>query len=146
MPTPGFHMRGALNMAALLAVGIVSACASPAAPAQKSPGALTEAPTSGGEGVSIRIVEPSTTNAATWKFDPSTANARVGATVTWSNSGGAAHTVTANNGEFDSGDLGAPFRSRPGGIFSWTPTAAGSFPYFCTYHPWMTGTITVGAG
>ena len=47
------------------------------------------------------------------------------------------HTVTANDGSFDSGNM------NPGGTFTHTFTEAGSFAYICTYHHWMHGTVTV---
>jgi hypothetical protein len=61
----------------------------------------------------------------------------VGTTVTWTNSGASPHTVTADNGEFDSGRL------APGASFSQTFDAAGTVTYHCEIHPQMAGTIVV---
>jgi plastocyanin len=58
-------------------------------------------------------------------------------TVTWTNNDGGAHTVTSDTGLFDSGNL------NPGMTFSRAFPTAGSYPFHCTYHPYMTGTITV---
>lgn len=38
-------------------------------------------------------------------FNPASITVRAGDTVTWTNSDSMAHTVTADNGEFDSGNL-----------------------------------------
>lgn len=60
-------------------------------------------------------------------------------TVTWTNDDGSIHTVTANDGTFDSGLLDS------GGSYSYTFTTPGVFEYHCTIHPWMTGSVTVKA-
>jgi plastocyanin len=82
-----------------------------------------------------RMVEP-TPNFRSWRFQPATINAAVGDTVVWTNAGGAAHTVTST-GVFDSGSV------APGATFSWRPRAGGTFTFFCTFHPWMTGKLVV---
>lgn len=71
-------------------------------------------------------------------FDPPAISVAVGGEVTWTNADPAPHTVTADDGSFDSGpkDLG--------GTFSATFDQPGSFPYHCEIHPTMTGTVTVG--
>ena len=84
------------------------------------------------DGAAVNIVD--------FAFEPAAVEVPVGATVSWSNSGGAPHTATANDGSFDSGTL------QPGAGFSQTFSAAGSFPYACLIHPQMTGTITVTDG
>jgi plastocyanin len=73
-------------------------------------------------------------------YDPPALSANVGDTVTWTNSGTQAHTVTATDGSFDSGLV------NPGGTFSLTLASAGTFMYTCTPHPWMKATLTVGGG
>ena len=61
----------------------------------------------------------------------------VGTKVTWKFEDSAAHTVKANDGSFSS----PPMKS--GQTFSYTFTKAGTFPYICSIHQYMTGTITV---
>ena len=73
-------------------------------------------------------------------FEPATLEVPVGTTVTWTNNGGAPHTVTADDGAFDSGTL------QPGASFSQTFSAAGTFAYHCTIHPQMVATIVVTEG
>lgn len=58
-------------------------------------------------------------------------------TVRWINNDNFPHTVTAVDGSFDSGNMNA------GQSFVHTFTKAGKYAYFCTYHPWMSGTVTV---
>ena len=79
-----------------------------------------------------------TINIQSMAFSPSNLSVTAGTTVKWTNNDGMTHTVTSNDGaSFDSGNLGA------GSSFSHTFSAAGTFPYHCTIHSSMTGTITV---
>lgn len=65
----------------------------------------------------------------------------VGTRVTWRNLDGATHTATADASsvfQFDTGDIPAGATSA-----TVTFTRAGTFAYFCKYHPGMHGTIVV---
>jgi len=62
------------------------------------------------------------------KFTPNKITVPVGATLIWTNKGQKPHTVTADDGSFDSGTL------NNGGNFSQTFAKAGTFPYFCQFH------------
>jgi plastocyanin len=74
------------------------------------------------------------------QFSPATVTVNVGDTVTWDWTGANPHTVTSNDGTFDSG---APQTS---GSFQHTFTAAGTFAYICEVHGQsMSGTVTVNA-
>ena len=68
---------------------------------------------------------------------PENTDVQVGDTVTWTNRMNMSHTVTAEDGQFDSGVLGK------GKSFSQTFTAAGVIDYQCQIHPNMVGRITV---
>ncbi len=70
-------------------------------------------------------------------FSPANLTVVAGTTVKWTNNDGMAHTVTSDNGSFDSGNIAG------GASFSKTFSTVGTFPYHCTIHPGMTGTITV---
>ncbi|HEV8632869.1 MAG TPA: cupredoxin family copper-binding protein [Chloroflexota bacterium] len=73
-------------------------------------------------------------------YNPATLTVAVGDTITWTNIDTAApHTVTAQNGSFDSGFI------AKGGTWSFTATTAGTFPYFCQFHPGMQATLIVTA-
>ena len=70
-------------------------------------------------------------------FDPAQLAVPAGATVTWTNQGVAPHTVTADDGSFESG------RIAPGGTFSQRFDAPGRFTYVCAFHPGMAAAIVV---
>jgi plastocyanin len=72
-----------------------------------------------------------------YRFLPQDIRVSVGDTVTWTNNDRVTHTVTADNGAFDSGEFG------PGETFSYTYEQEGIFGYSCTIHPGMIGTVTV---
>jgi plastocyanin len=72
----------------------------------------------------------------TFTFSPRTVSAGVNTLVTWTNNGGL-HTVTSDEGLFDSGNLGA--------TFTFNFTKPGTYNYHCIYHvaQGMVGTITI---
>ena len=70
-------------------------------------------------------------------FAPSSIDVLPGDVVTWMNHGGRTHTVTADDGQFDSGDL------PDGAHFSQTFATVGAYPYHCTLHPRMAGEVNV---
>ncbi len=72
-------------------------------------------------------------------FGPDKFTVSPGATVTVVNEDSTAHTLTATGqGGFDSGTIGA------GKTATFTaPTAPGSYPFICTLHQFMKGTLTV---
>jgi LPXTG-motif cell wall-anchored protein len=76
---------------------------------------------------------------ADFTFAPKTVTIHAGDTVSWSNHGPSPHTVTADGGSFDSGNL------NPGQGFSHTFPSAGTFAYHCQYHVQMgmVGTVIV---
>jgi plastocyanin len=62
----------------------------------------------------------------------------VGTTVTWMYNGNLPHTVTSDDGLFESGTLGS------GGSFSYTFEEAGTFAYFCRFHGGPGGSAMAG--
>lgn len=74
---------------------------------------------------------------ANFAFSPATITVAPGQAITWTNADRVAHTVTSNDGKWDSGNI------APGASFSHTFDQAGATPYHCTIHPFMTGTVTV---
>jgi plastocyanin len=87
---------------------------------------------------SINIVEPKVQSK--WGFAPATQRVAPGTWITWSNAGQDPHTVVADDGSFDSGNL------DPSEGFSWFFSDPGTFTYTCTLHSWMKGKIIVGDG
>lgn len=68
-----------------------------------------------------------------------------GQTVQWTNRDPVRHTVTAQNGEFDS-DRGCPVPNSciaPNSGFQVVFERAGTYDYFCKVHPQMRGVVTV---
>src|SRR5215207_3460973 len=61
-----------------------------------------------------------------------------GTTVVWVNEGKVPHTVTADDGSFNSGEL------YPGDSYIVTFLGAGVVSYHCQLHPRMVGSVTVG--
>ena len=72
-----------------------------------------------------------------FEFDPKAITVDVGTTVTWTNEGPTAHTATADDGTFDTGNL------VKGASGSYKFTKAGTYNYHCTPHPQMKATVTV---
>ena len=73
-------------------------------------------------------------------FDVADIAIEPGTTVIWSNEGQVPHTVTADDGSFDSGQL------NPGDSYIVTFLGSGVVSYHCELHPEMVGSITVGGG
>ncbi|HJW19752.1 MAG TPA: plastocyanin/azurin family copper-binding protein [Candidatus Nitrosotalea sp.] len=80
-------------------------------------------------------------------FSPNPLTVAPGTTVTWKNTDTVSHYVTSGKPSdettgsvFDSGNL-----IKPGGTYQFTFANAGTFDYFCSVHPWMTGQVIVGA-
>ena len=73
-----------------------------------------------------------------YKFDPDTLTVPAGTTVTWVNHDEVPHTIASSDKRFtSSGALDT------GDKYSYTFTTPGSYAYFCTLHPFMTGKIVV---
>jgi plastocyanin len=70
-------------------------------------------------------------------FGPQTLTVSVGATVTWTNRDDIPHTVVSTDGIFKS-----KVRDTDES-FSYKFEKAGTYPYFCSIHPKMTGKIIV---
>ncbi|MGG9970831.1 plastocyanin/azurin family copper-binding protein [Ferruginibacter sp. SUN002] len=77
-------------------------------------------------------------NITDFAFSSSSITVAKGTTITWTNIGASAHTVTSDDGtSFDSGNLST------GGVFTHTFNTAGTFAYHCSAHPSMTATVIV---
>jgi plastocyanin len=118
-----------LIVAALAAVaGCSSSSSSPSTPPSTTPPA----------GASAAVSIPTnarTLGAASFGVNPLVV--AVGTTVTWTNNDSIAHDSVSNTGVWNSGTLG------PGQSFQFRFATAGTFPYTCTFHAGMTGTVTV---
>jgi plastocyanin len=73
-------------------------------------------------------------------FEPSTLSVAIGSEVTWVNADEEPHLVVGPAGDFKSQPLDT------GDRFSFRFDKPGTYKYFCSLHPHMTGTIVVGQG
>jgi len=135
MAYPATTMRrlaGSLFLLGAVAI-IATACSSTGSSAYGAPASTAAATTT--------ATAATAANAATvrdFSFQPGVLKAKPGAKVTWINRDAVAHTVTADNGSFASGNL------QPGGSFSFTFTRPGTYAYHCSIHPSMHGSVVVG--
>jgi plastocyanin len=72
-----------------------------------------------------------------FSFGPATLTVPVGTTVTWTNRDDIPHTVVSTDGVFKSKVLDTDEK------FSFTFSKAGTYSYFCSIHPKMTGKVVV---
>src|ERR1041385_6493622 len=90
--------------------------------------------------VPARAAPPTDISIRNRTYQPSVVQVGVGTNVRWTNDDtgilmSTDHTVTADDGSFDSG------RIAPGGSFHLRFTRAGTFAYHCQIHSTMHGTI-----
>jgi plastocyanin len=72
-----------------------------------------------------------------FKYKPPAVTITAGDTVRFVNSDQEAHTITANDGSFDSDGVDT------GGTWTHRFTKPGRYTYFCELHPYMKGVIIV---
>jgi plastocyanin len=72
-----------------------------------------------------------------YAFSPSTITVKAGTTLKWTNYDAVAHTVTSDDGLFDSGLI------DQNASFSQTFDSTGTFDYHCTPHPTMKASVVV---
>ena len=124
----------ALGLTACGSSSKAATTASTAAPPPDVPSTVTSTSTTSGAQTAT------TTSIAIqgFSFKPSPARAKVGDTITVSNSDGTDHTLTADDGSFDTGRFSSGSRTI-------TLAKAGSFAYHCAVHNFMTGIIQVSS-
>lgn len=83
------------------------------------------------------VMEKSSVEIRNFAFGPKTLTIKKGTTVTWTNQDSVAHTVTSDDGSFET-DLLA--KGESGSV---TFDKAGTYSYHCTPHPNMKATIIV---
>ena len=121
------------RLSCLAAIALVaSLLLMPAAGAQTEGQGVVVVPTTELRAVDVFLIEDDS-------FEPRDAVVDPGTTLMWINRGQEQHTVTADDGQFDSGVL------NPGDTFLTTVEGSGTLTYHCTLHPEMTGSITVGS-
>jgi plastocyanin len=86
--------------------------------------------TSGASAGAVEIVD--------YEYMPAELTVPAGTTVRFTNKDSAAHTATSKqSGAFDSGTI------KGGATGEITLEETGTFAYFCAFHPFMKGTVTV---
>ncbi len=114
------------SLAAVAALALAVVAAGPRAGARASDAPSTSATSA-----------PLIVHTKDFAFAPPTLTIPVGTTVTFVNDDDVAHTVTATDKSFDSGNM------DKGAKWTHTFNTAGTFAYFCTYHPFMKAKIVV---
>jgi plastocyanin len=133
----------ALRLAVVSAVLLSAAACSdssysdPTSPSPTSPSPAAPTPTPGAVSSSI-VIPVGAEFLGNRAFTPPELNVRVGTRVTWMNGDRDSHTTTSDAAGWNSGTI------SPGREFSFTFQSAGTFPYHCSFHPGMTGTVVVG--
>ena len=100
---------------------------------------------SGSAGLAPTRAATNTIEIRNFGFNPPTTTIDVGDTVTWVQRDSTQHTTTSGQNGTPDGIWDSPLLSV-NQTFSHTFTAAGSFPFFCRPHPFMTGSVIVRAG
>jgi plastocyanin len=100
-------------------------------PADLGPDSTAGADSAAGASSSATVAMEGTT------FVPGEIRVAVGQEVTWSNKDPFPHNVSSTPGGFSSRDL------EPGEEWRFRAEAEGRFPYVCTLHPGMEGTLIV---
>jgi plastocyanin len=70
-------------------------------------------------------------------FTPATLTVKAGTPIIWTNRDDIPHTVVSEDKEFKSRALDTDEK------FTFTPTKPGTYSYFCSIHPHMTGKVVV---
>jgi plastocyanin len=93
--------------------------------------------TAGNGGVGVEVGNAIRAEIRGNAFTPSRIEVASGATIRWTNNDQMVHTVTADDGSWDSGPI------EPGASWSHTFTGTGDFSFHCTPHPFMRGVVVV---
>lgn len=90
------------------------------------------------DGASSSASRAATVTIKGFAFEPERLRVTAGAAVAVVNADDTEHTLTADDGSFDTGTV------KGGGSASVTPAKAGTAGYFCEIHDYMKGTFDVG--
>ncbi|MBI4883680.1 MAG: cupredoxin domain-containing protein [Actinobacteria bacterium] len=88
-------------------------------------------------GTTASPTEPGSVTISDFTFQAQETTVAVGATVTWTNTDGFAHSIVGTDGSFNSDPLDG------GETFSQSFSTAGTYQYVCGIHGSMTGTLVV---
>jgi len=134
-----FIIRGVATLATAVALAACSGGTSTPTTAANPPGTEAPAATTGGTAVCADSTGTTTINATVGGFQWGPVNAKVGDVITWTNTDAAAHKVGLDDGSCTmSGNI-----AGGGGKASLVFSVAGTYPFHCTIHSSMKGTITI---
>ena len=134
-----FITRGVATLATAVALAACSGVTSTPTTAGNPPGTQAPAATTGSTAVCADSTGTTTVNATVGGFKWGPVTAKVGDVITWTNTDAAAHKVGLDDGSCTmSGDI-----AGNGGKASLVFSAAGTYPFHCTIHSSMKGTITI---
>lgn len=119
----------------LISLALAAACGSSSS-SPTTPTTTTPPPATGGSGNGVTIPTGAETKGSS-AYVPNPITVTAGTAVTWTNTDSTAHTATGDGGAFNSGTIPA------GGSFSFTFQTRGTFPYHCTFHRGMVGSVVV---
>jgi plastocyanin len=92
---------------------------------------------SGSSAAGVPAGAPATIVIKNFAFAPASLTVASGSTVTVHNEDNSTHTVTADAGQFDTGNI------KPGQTVTFQVHSAGTLSYHCSIHQFMHGSITV---
>lgn len=154
LPTPTASNGAAPSATSSAGSSAASPTATPAATATPTPPAAATMQATPAGTAAASATPPNPSNAASptatpaaprevavtiedFKFAPATVTIALGTTVVWTNVGPTEHTTTSKQGLWDSGIL--PKEA----VYRFTFSKPGEYPYWCSLHPDMLGTIIV---
>lgn len=76
-------------------------------------------------------------------YDPQVINVKVGSVIAWDNVDSTVHTVTSGVAPADADGIFDSEMMLAGDVYEFKFTEVGSYDYYCTFHPWMVGTVNV---
>ncbi|WP_327296352.1 MULTISPECIES: cupredoxin domain-containing protein [unclassified Streptomyces] len=125
--------RVAVAAAALCMLTAVTSCSDSGSKSSSTSSTSPTASASTGSGKGDRITIQN------FKFTPAALTVAPGTTITVTNKDSTLHTLTATGKKaFDTGDIAAGKT-----VTFKAPSAKGKYPYFCTIHQYMKGSLTV---
>ncbi|MEO5965570.1 MAG: cupredoxin domain-containing protein [Candidatus Limnocylindrales bacterium] len=140
-------MTGRRSLGAILAAAalLLAACGSgtggttPPSSAVSGPPVASASADGGGAASECEVSTTATGTPAQIKgfAFPTGLSVQAGTAIAWTNGDGAAHTVTFTDGLCKSGQI------APGATVTIVYTVAGTYPFACSIHPSMTGTLEV---
>lgn len=134
-PRARVHRKIGMVAGALLGVAVLAGACSSGASSSTSTTASGGSSSGGGSSSTGGSASITIQN---FSFSPAKITVTPGEKVTVTNKDSVAHTVTANDKKFNTGDIAA------GKTVTFTaPSSPGSYPYMCNIHQYMTGMLTV---